>query len=555
MSTRELVKSKAAKLFVTRNFSGALKAFQQLEKKYPEDIAIKRYIGASLFHLKQNDEAAREFNNILTKHPTDLPSRDFLAKIYLRQGDLDLATTHFSYIAKHDTSNKYSAFAKAQLASIQKIKSLEKAPKERMGRQIPIKQFLQSLGAKHFASAQYKEALVEFTLLEKKFPKDVTIKRYKALSYSRLGNHDQALRILKQGLKVVPDNIATHYFMAQEYMHQKKYILAKANLDYVVRNDKGQNYKRRASRDLISVNRKVNPGLKKKKKFKGSLSIGGMWNSNVSLKSDKDFTAHSPSALKIATLFLLNRDVYSTGPWTIQPSLSIAHGFHTHSVEELNYLINTAALNLNFIKPVFGKSLFLQISPNYTYVIVQDKFYNVAVTLSELAVYSISDWWRLILLNRTTHATYNNDGSTKQVTSKEGWSNTLSVKNNFYLNDENTFYVQQGVDYEIHPLEGSNQRKVVYAYRSGVYFPIHNGFQGIVDFQFKQSDFPDYGASPATKAQRKDAVFTYTGTIAKKLSPKWKIKFLYSQVDSNSKDNLYTYVNHITGGNITYSFK
>ena len=75
LNPKELLKTKAGQLFITRRYGQALQAFEDLAKDYPNDLIIKRYRGACLDHLKRDEEAITAFKQIIELNPSDLPSR------------------------------------------------------------------------------------------------------------------------------------------------------------------------------------------------------------------------------------------------------------------------------------------------------------------------------------------------------------------------------------------------------------------------------------------------------------------------------------------------
>ena len=274
LSAEELLKTKAGQAFIGRRYSEALSEFLSLTEKYPKDMVVKRYTGSCLYQLGLDDQAADAFKKILEINPGDIFSRQTLAKLHLRNGDLDQAAQEFTFVVQNDPQGKYHDFANAQLETIKRLKKQQEAAAAE-GRISP-NQFLKTKAAQYFAAAKFEPALKELQLLETQYPQDVLIKRY-----------DQALAVFGAVLKMAPDSIPARYFMGQTFFHQGQFEKAVQQLKIVVERDIADVYKQKSLRDIESI-QKIAGSRRPYKKFSGEISSGFEFNQNATSESSID---------------------------------------------------------------------------------------------------------------------------------------------------------------------------------------------------------------------------------------------------------------------------
>ncbi len=550
LSADELLKSKAGQLFITRQYEPALTEFQILSAQYPKDLAIRRYIGACLFQLKRDDQAIEAFQKILEMDSYDFPSRQFLAKIYLKEGDIEKAEAEFNFIVQNDQAGTFVTFAKSQLEVIRRLKESAKSVTGEVGRQISLEQFLKTKAATRLASADYSSALVELEGLEREYPGDILIKRYKGLALDKLRRHEEAVKVYESGLAIVPDNVALHYFGAQAYFHLKNYDKAKQELEFVVANDPTGGYRAKAQADLKAVVQMIEYLKRPKpKRWSGNFSIGQEYDTNATSESRFTPSISEEHTFRMPVSFNFNYDLMKSGPWSTRFSYSHYDSFYW-SVEHLNVLAHTFSLSTTYIGKVAGKYLITQISPAFSHATVDRKYYSSSYPLSLTLIYSYWDWHRVIFTERFTIADYKNEGTNPTDTSREGISNSIELTNNFYFDKEKKSYFQvvygAGVDEPV----GSQYVKNYYTLTGGIYAPLMGNTSGSLKLKFKESDYPETNAA----IQRHDEEYVLSGSINIPINDLWVLSPFYSYTNVNSTDNIFTYINHAGGANLTYSF-
>lgn len=551
LSAGELLKSKAGQFFVARQYDEALKEFQALAKQTPDDLGIQRYIGACFFQMKRPQEALDIFNKILEMDPNDFSSRQFLAKIYLNNGEIDGAEKEFAFILENDKTGTFKTFAESQLQAIKKLREAAVSPGA-SGRQISPDEFLKTKAASFFASAQYKEALVELENLEKEYPRDVLIKRYKGLALDKLGRYNEAMAVYKTAVEIVPDSVAVHYFMAQTYFHLKDYEKTKTDLEFVVNNDSSGVYKIKAQADLQAVNQMITYLKKPKPKpWSASISVGQEYATNATAESRfRPFKSVSEEhTFKMPESFSFSYDLSKSGPWSTRFSYSHSGSFYW-SVRHLNVLADTFSFSTTYVGKVMDKAFITQLSPAFSHVAVDRKFYSSSYPASLTFIYSYWDWHRVIFTDSFTLTDYKLEGSLPTNTSREGIGNNISVTNNFYMDKEKKKSFQIIYSLGADDTVGSLNVKDHWSIGGGFSAPLFGDTSGNIRFRFKDINFPETNAA----IQRHDQEWTISGSLNIPLNDSWSWSPFYSYTNVNSKDEIFSYLNHAGGANLTYSF-
>src|SRR5262249_3909625 len=122
LTLEELSKTKAAQEYISNQYSEALRDFKILEKKYPQNILIKRYIASLYDALHQEDKAVAKLDEILKVKSDDAITRQMLGDLYVRRGELDKAEEQFQIIHDKSGSTPSGVYAEKKLDEIRHLK-------------------------------------------------------------------------------------------------------------------------------------------------------------------------------------------------------------------------------------------------------------------------------------------------------------------------------------------------------------------------------------------------------------------------------------------------
>lgn len=549
------MKTEAGQLFLTRRFEKALEAFRKLSEEYPKDIVIKRYMGASLDHLKRDDEAIAAFREVLVLNPEDLPSRQFLGKIYLRKGELDLAEKEYAYIVEHDKQGTFSLTAQSQLQTIRQLKE-SKAKRPHAAGTISPDEFLKTAAAQYFIKADYEKALRELEQMESRYPADLLIKRYKSLTLDRLGRFPEALAELDAALARVPANIPLRYARAQTLLHQKDFDGAIREYQYIIDHDETGAYKAKAQAELQGI-KQLQEMIKQAipKKWNVNASSGAEWNTNPTSRSRLRHVApaRGHGAWKFSNSGGGSYEIFRRGAWSSRTNLNHSTTLYSNGLNSLNTISNSGGASLTYVAKLYGRALITQLSQTTAHTLVEEEYYNTAFTQSLSMIYSLTDWYRLTLSDRLTWSLYNREGLQPDQTSRDGLGNVFGVTQSFYFDKSKKFSTTVTTEYGHDQTQGRNNIKDYGSYRAGLHFPMVDKWEGDLSFKLKHSYFPKYG-NPNTTPSRNDKECVLSVGLSRPLAKHLTLNTNYSLTANESKDGNYTYRNQAMGFSLSYAY-
>jgi tetratricopeptide (TPR) repeat protein len=507
--------------------------------------------------LKRDDEALAAFRDALKLDDKDLPSRQYIAKIYLKRGEVDQAQPELEFIVANDSRGTLAPWAKSQLESIQKLKdsSAKAAAAARAGQMSP-QDFLKSQGAQLFMEAKYEDALKEFETLAAQAPRDLLVLRYRALALDRLGRQDEAIKLLEEGLTAFPGSVALHYFLAQTYLHKRDYGAAKKEYQWVAERDETGAYKPRADAELKEVEQILELLRRAKPKpWSVNGSAGVEWVSNPASNTRVAAlqTSVTNSAWKFSNSAGASYDFLKKGALTLKGTYSYSHALYSDSFSNLNTVSNSWGANGTYIKMLRGKPFIAQLGHTTAHTILRTTFYSVSFTESLSFIYSLKDWYRITLSDRWTFSQYASDGSAPDSTGRDGFGNVVGVTNNFYLNKKKNLSFLLGFDYGRDDTQGINYVKNELTYRTGMHFPMVWKWEGDISFKFKDSQYPKYGF-PITTPGRRDRQYALGITLSRPLWRYFTLSTSYNYTDNNSRDDNFTYRNHALGATLSFYY-
>ena len=553
LTSGELLKTKASRLFIARKYSEALSEFRSLEGQYPLDTAIRRYIAVCLYQLDRFDEAMAAFKELVALDAADLASRKHLGMIYLRNGNMDEAEQEFNFLKAHDKKGKYKSLADAQLKAIQGIKEGRKHFESAGSKasQLSPDQFLKSEAAQHFMKARYDEAVKALAAMEKSYPGDLVVLRYKGLALHKLKRYDEAVAVFQEGLNRDDADASLHYYLAQSFFLKKEYDKTKRELSLTIQKDTTGDYKAKAQTDLQAIEKVVAAAKKPEKKWSGSLSTGFEINSNASSEATKRPVIANEHAFKFPNSVSLNYLLTKSDPWTLNATYSHTGAYYSDTLDYLDSITHAPGLSLSYSRKLAGRVFIAQFSSSLTYTTVNGKFYSVSYPQGVTLIYSFADWHRITFSERPSITTYTTKGSKTEITSKQGFRKALSLTNTFFMNKEKSVAWDLGLDYKNEDPEGSNFVKDVYGASTSWTFPLMSRWESRTSFKFVHSYFPE---TIAVVHPRVDQEYIASTSVSVPLDAQWKLKGEYSYTHNVSNDPSFAYVNHAGGVSLSHKF-
>jgi tetratricopeptide (TPR) repeat protein len=123
ISPEEFLSSSAATAFKAGSFDEALKGFQTLLEKYPDDLTLLRYIGITYDRLERYDQAVATFRKGLSIAPNNPAIHYFLGITLFKKKEAEPATEAFERAIRLAPGTLYGKQAREYVQAINKQKS------------------------------------------------------------------------------------------------------------------------------------------------------------------------------------------------------------------------------------------------------------------------------------------------------------------------------------------------------------------------------------------------------------------------------------------------
>ena len=532
LSLEDIAKTEAAKLYISRQYQKSLEAFQVLETEHPKNVIIKRYV-ASLFEtLRQFDQAETKLREAITLNDSDFVSHQMLGEIYIKEAKFDLAKQEFSLIKEKTPESNLGKYADQKISLIDSMLAAQSTAGRK---QMLIPEFMKSEGAQKFAKGEFQAAITDFDQLLLTYPDDILIRRFKGIALTRLSKVDEAVTVYNEALVIDPNNVATRYYLAQAYMQKGKMDEAKKELRWIIEHDESS-YKLRAQQALFQT---LGGKAGAQKPWTFNANTGYDYDTNATYKSsDRAFmTPGDQNSGKYSTVLSGTYRVYQKGRWTITPDAFFADTIY-NDFPNLNTYTPGGGVSALYGTSIWNKPAFINVRDGMMTTLLKNKFYVTTNTLSESLIYLPSKRNRLTLTHRFNYSLYNSDGTSAELTSRDGFSNVGAISDNYYFNDARNFYVSGGYDFEHHDTKGVNFIKNVHIARLGFHFPMVYKVEGDLSYVFKDSNYNQYASAPP---KRRDDVNTLTATLSRDLTPHWSLSASYTYEDSRARNQAYEY--------------
>ncbi len=300
------------------------------------------------------------------------------------------------------------------------------------------------------------------------------------------------------------------------------------------------------------VIKKVSKKPKKpKSKWSGNFSAGYQYNSNATSEAVKRPKPTEQSGFKYPISFGVNYEIFKHGPWALKASYSQSHSLYDKLLDNLTTATYSPSFTLTHKKELADKrSLTTQLKSGFSYTILDHKYYNKVFTEQLTLTYPFTDWYKLKFAEKLNFDLYKSEGSKETVTSKQGFGNTSTITNYFYMNKKKTKYIEAGFVYDRDNPEGANFTKNEYDSDTAFNFPVLKDWTGDVGFKFKYAEYPKTTA----RIGRIDRKYIPSTSLTIPLIDKWKLKIEYEYTDDDSNDPAFKHDNHTAGMVLSKSF-
>lgn len=539
-----LSKTKAAQLFIHKKYRESLNEFKLLEMKHPKNLLIKRYIAALHDLLREWESATLKLLEILIENPDEMTARQMLAEVYVKKGSLSKAREQYQILIDKIPGTTAAISASYE---IKKIDRMQAAPSSVKGERMAFEDFMQSEPTQLFTAGKYPQALRGFEKMLTKYPRDILIRRFHAITLSRLKKYDQAVTSFERALDIDPNNVATHFYLGETYYEMGEDEKARHEYRWVIEHDE-TSYQIRAKQAVFQT---LQSSKKTEKPWSIGLSNRYEFDTNATYKSrDDNFSsAGDQNSSRYTTTLYGSYKVADLKRWSFT-----ADGFYSQTLynDFPNLRTYTPGLGFSglFRFNLFKRPAFLNVREGISHTILRNKAYVFSNSISSNLIMFLHNKIRTTMSYRWSYNNYDASGILPDITARDGISQNVTFQNTFYLNDKKNFYIGAAYDFEDVSAEGTHSIKHAHGGRLIVHAPLIEKIEGDVVLQLKNSEYPKF----AGPLKRNDTLASIRVQISRPLWEYLNIIASYQWEDVNARNNIYEYSKHVTGLELAYRY-
>ena len=411
-----------------------------------------------------------------------------------------------------------------------------------------------------FKKKEFGKALDTLDTLAKKYPDDVLIERYRALTLDKLGRRKEAIAEYRRLLGHNPQHAPTHLFLGLTYARDGQLDAAAGELRWVSENSPSEAYRHWAQAQLARV-RQLGKRAPAKKVVRRPYLTGktGVYydsnpllipeNSGLSSRPKKD-GVDFPIDLSVGYPVLLEKNLRLDVLYVGQGIL------HDKGASRIDF--DSQGFALDGKKRVFlGKR-----------AVLWGGRYDHRVNLLRSDLYSKVDrfllsaetsFWartKTHVYGRLSYSNYKNDGSIPSVTSRDGTRGGLGVVQYFYTTADLRTYFFAKEEISFADTRGDNFKRGGSLTRLGVHGPLD--CLGPVTFDVSTGldygTYPDFASlSTLDLSQRRDLRLDFYTDLTYRWRPDLATRLFYRYIDSGNDNGFYERRRHIAGVEVVFS--
>ena len=375
-----------------------------------------------------------------------------------------------------------------------------------------------------------------------KYPEDILIRRFRGIALLRLGRKKEAVDALEEALKLDPSNVATHFYLAQAYLEVEKVEESRKEYQWVIVHDKA-GYRARAQRGIFET---LGRGKMQAPKPLNISVIGGYeYDTNATYKSrDKEFSsAGDKNSGRYPTTLVASYRFYQKKKWTFTGDVLYSQMLYD-DFTTLQTFTSGAGVSALYLFNLLKKPAFFNIRDGATHTILKNDYYVWSNTLLPSLIILPKNRIRSMISYRFNFNEYANNGTSPDMTSRDGFGHTITLSNTFYFNDKRNFYSTASYDYERNNTHGVSYIKDAHGGLFVLHAPILEKIEGDLSFRFKDSNYPKYSFGPPG---RRDDQYLTSVTLSRPITSYLTLSLTYVFDSTDAKNNLYEYKKHVFG--------
>ena len=411
--------------------------------------------------------------------------------------------------------------------------------------------------ARAFQAQDYARALEELDQLIRDYPNDWLLVRYRGIVLDRLGRYDDAIAAFKRVLQHQPDQVPTHFFLAQSYHHAGYLRLARQEWRWVTLHSPVEEY-RRWAQEAMEQSQITLVQTRPRQRWYLVGDIGAEYDSNPLLKpSDKRVVAagDEQQGERFAFNLGLGYQVVDRPDLRLDAIYTARQSVHTRGLDRVNFTSQELAFDGKTRLTVRGRDLILGCR------------YDLLVGFLDGDLFSVGNQWLLGADLRPTPRTrtyvyqrlgvwnFGPDGSNPPQTSRDGFAYDAGVTQYVYTTDFRR-YLFVGEEFELDRTRGANFAKRGESTRLGAHTPLPWLPQTDLDASggFRLGAYPRFASlSNADVRRRRDHQWDLYAAVTHYWTSRVATRASYRYVHANNRNDFFQYHRHIAGLDLLFS--
>ncbi len=419
---------------------------------------------------------------------------------------------------------------------------------------IPVEEFMASPFAEFFRADDYKRALEALEPILERYPNDLLVLRYKAMTLDRLGRSQEAVVIYQELLRRSPDHTPTRFFLGQAYERMGDRDQAAKEWRWVADRSPVTEYRQWAQEGLarVGVAREAVP-TRKRWALLGNL--GWDWDSNVLLKPDDKALATTGDKnagrfsidLGVRYRALAERDVQVDLSYTSRQSL------HDDSLDDFNFTSQEFGVDARRRAQLAGREVTLGARYDLLGGFLESDLFSLSNRFTLSADTPLTPHTRTVVSNRFTVSNFGPDGPNPPQTSRDGLYNDLGLTQYWYTDDFRRYlFLRQ--EYNAAGTRGGNFDRRGLTTRIGAHSPLRWRTDADVSGGLLYNAYPHFTSlSSLDTARRRDTNWDVAASLTHHLTPQVDLRLQYRWVNAVNRNDFFQYNRHVVGMHLLFT--
>jgi len=436
------------------------------------------------------------------------------------------------------------------------LQAQEARRETRRSGEISAEEFTSGTFAKFFTEGDYEAALRALAEVQKKYPGDPLVKRYRGVVLSRLGRSAEAIRIFEELLKETPNHVPTRLNLGEAYYRAGNSSAATREWKWVAENSPTEVYREQARAYLQRP--PIQPAQVRLAKTSWYASAGVEYDSNPLLKPDDKRLATAGNEKRGFRLVLnlgLTHPLVSDRDHRVDLIYTARQSFHDGETDSVDFTSQEVGINARKKDELLGKDVTWGARYDLAVGFLRSDLFSVINRFLFSSDWTLTPQTRTRLYDRFSISEFGPDGSNPDQTSRDGVSNDIGVTQYFYSGDFRS-YLFITEEFNQDNTRGGNFKQRGTTTRIGV----HTAFLGMPRSDFDASVGYGFGRYPGFSSlssadlnRRVDKTLDFYSAVTHHLTPAWAARLFYRFINAENENGFFDYKRNIAGIQFLYS--